>query len=134
MEPKAGGTHLPITPLMQRAIAKVLLDAAFTDYQNILLWAACCVGFFMQSGEFILTSTTAFDPTCHLSIQDVAVDSHSNRTLVQLHLIQLKTDQFYQRTFIYPFRTCTDLCPVSALLALPCNSWRCASPPVYPSR
>ena len=117
-KPKAGGTRLPITPLVLRAIKKVL-DAASTDYQNILLWAACCVGFFgfMRSGEFTLTSTTAFNPTCHLSIQDVAIDSHSNPTLVQLHLKQSKTDQFRQGAFIYLSRTGTDLCPVSALLA-----------------
>ena len=114
----AGGTHLPITPLVLRAIKKVL-DAASTDYQNILLWAACCVRFFwfMRSGEFTLTSTTAFNPTCHLSVQDVAIDSHLNPTLVQLHLKQSKTDQFCQGAFIYLSRTGTDLCPFSALLA-----------------
>ena len=116
--PKAGGTRLPITPLVLRAIKKVL-DAGATDYQNILLWAACCVGFFgfMRSGEFTLTSATAFNPTCHLSIQDVAIDSHSNPTLMQLHLKESKTDQFRQGAFIYLSRTGTDLCPVSALLA-----------------
>ena len=71
----------------------------------------------MPSGEFTLTSATAFNPTCHLSIQDVAIDSHSNPTLVQLHLKQSKTDQFRQGAFIYLSRTGTDLCPVSALLA-----------------
>ena len=71
----------------------------------------------MRSGEFTLTSTTAFNPTCHLSVQDVAIDSHSNPTLVQLHLKQSKTDQFRQGAFIYLSRTGTDLCPVSALLA-----------------
>ena len=67
-KPKAGGTRLPITLLVLRAIKKVL-DAAATDYQNILLWA-CCVRFFgfMRSGEFTLISATAFNPTCHLSI------------------------------------------------------------------
>ena len=44
-KPKGGGTRLPITPLVLRAIKKVL-DATSTNYQNILLWAACCVGFF----------------------------------------------------------------------------------------
>ena len=111
-KPKAGGTRLPKTPLVLRAIKKVL-DAASTDYQNILLWAA--------SGSCdrvnFTTSTTAFNPSCHLSIQDVAIDSHSNPTLVQLHLKQSKTDQFRQGAFIYLSRTGTDLCPVSALLA-----------------
>ena len=109
--PKAGGTRLPITPLVLRAIKKVL-DAASTDYQNILLWAACCVGFFrfMRLGEFTLTSrsTTAFNPTCmpSVSIQDVAINSHSN-----------PTPSIPPRSIIYLSRTGTDLCPVSALLA-----------------
>ena len=98
-KPKAGGTRLPMTPLVLRTIKKVF-DATSTDYQNILLWGACCVGFFgfMRSGEFT-TSTTAFNPSCHLSIQDVAIDSHSNPTLVQLHLKLINSAKEHLSTY-----------------------------------
>ena len=41
-------THLPITPLILRRIKSTLLQDPY-NYDNILLWAACCLGFFCLS-------------------------------------------------------------------------------------
>ena len=48
---------------------------------------------------------------------DVAVDDHSNPSLVRIHLRKSKTDQLGRGVDIYLGRTDEDLCPVAALLA-----------------
>jgi hypothetical protein len=54
--------------------------------------------------------------TC-LSVQDVAVDSHSNPSMVRVHLQQSKTDPFRHGVDIFLGRTDAALCPVAAILA-----------------
>ena len=60
-----------------------------------MLWAACCMGFFgfMRAGEFTTTASQSDQGTC-LSVQDVAVNSHTYPTTIKVHLIQSKTDPF----------------------------------------
>ena len=55
-------------------------------FDNIMLWAACCLGFFgfLRAGEFILTENSSTDYP--LSSSDVVVDSHSNSQLLTVHL------------------------------------------------
>ena len=48
---------------------------------------------------------------------DVAVDDHSNPSLVRIHLGKSKTDQLGIGVDIHLGRTDEDLCPVAALLA-----------------
>jgi hypothetical protein len=50
-------------------------------------------------------------------VQNVAVNSVHNPTIVKIHLRTSKTDQYGQGEDIYLGRTRSDLCPVSALLA-----------------
>ena len=94
-KPPQPNPRLPITPYILRAIKSVLLTAPH-EYNNVMLWAAVCVGFFgfLRSGEFVLKSAASFDPTFHLTPLDVAVDSHSNPSVVRLHIKRSKTDQF----------------------------------------
>ena len=49
------------------------LDLANPD--NVMLWAACCVGFFgfLRGGEFTVNSP--FDPSLHLTLDDMQVDA-----------------------------------------------------------
>ena len=52
------------------------LDLANPD--NVMLWAACCVGFFgfLRGGEFTVNSS--FDPSLHLTLDDMQVDAPLN--------------------------------------------------------
>ena len=63
---------------------------------SAMIWAACCIGFFefLRSGEFTVPSLLDYDPCVHLSLSDVAVDSHSNPSILRLHLKQSKTDPY----------------------------------------
>ena len=111
-------TRLPVTPAILRALkAQWASHASETDY--IMLWAACCVGFFgfLRAGEFTVRSTEEFDPSSSLMLEDVAVDKHDNPALVRIRLKQSKTDPFRHGVDIFLGRTQADLCPVSALLA-----------------
>ena len=79
-------------------------------------------------GEITSPSDRGFNPQLHLSFSDVAVDSLSARTVLQIHLKQSKTDQFKQGIDMFVGKTCDDLCPVSAVLA--CLAARQADPGV----
>ena len=68
-------------------------------------------------GEFIVKSTQEVDQATCLSVQDVAVDSHTNPSMVRVHLQQSKTDPFRHGVDIFLGRTDAALCPVAAILA-----------------
>ena len=107
--------RLPITPQILRHIkSQWAPQGGETDY--VMLWAACCAGFFgfMRAGEF--TSRPGEHPPS-LTVEDVAVDDRANPTMVRIHLKRSKTDPFRHGVDIYLGRTGRDLCPVAALLA-----------------
>ena len=107
--------RLPITPEILRHIkSQWASHGGETDY--VMLWAACCVGFFgfMRAGEF--TSRPGEHPA-PLTVEDIAVDDCANPTMVHIHLKRSKTDPFRHGVDIYLGRTGRDLCPVAALLA-----------------
>ena len=62
----------PVTADLMRIIQRSL-DAH--NSEHIMLWAACCLGFFgfLRAGEF--TVNCAFDPSIHLTVQDLQVDA-----------------------------------------------------------
>ena len=109
---------LPITPEILRRI-KSLWQPYETDPDYVMLLAACCVCFFgfMQLGELTVLSQSGYDPTSHLSFDDVAVDDPLHPTLVQLTLKTSKTDPFRRGMQLVIGSTQDDLCPVAALLA-----------------
>lgn len=116
-KPGRKDSRLPVTPLVLEKIFQVL-NREPASYDNRLLWAACCLGFFgfLRSGEFTSTSDT-FDPTWNLAIADVAIDSASDPTMVQIRIKGSKTDQLRKGTTIVVGRTKSPICPVKALLA-----------------
>ena len=63
-----------------------------------------------------MPSEAGYDPGVHLNVSDVAVDSTSNPTFVQLRIKQSKTDPFRLGAKLVVGRTGTSLCPVAALL------------------
>lgn len=123
---KQARTRLPITPLILRAI-RTALEATPLTLDDIMLWAACCLGFFgfLRSGEFTIPNQQAFDPTVHLTTSDITIDSHTDPSLVRVHLKTSKTDQFKQGMDVFLGKTNNDLCPVAALL-----NYLAARPPI----
>ena len=111
--------RLPVTPPIMRVLKQQWNTRATRDHDYIMLWAACCMGFFgfMRAGEFTLTQAGQFDPETSLCLEDMAIDSHLNPSMVQVKLKQSKTDPFRKGIFIYLGRTQADLCPVAAILA-----------------
>ena len=109
--------RLPISPDILRKIKRVW-EAAPAQPDTVMLWAACCLGFFgfLRSGEMTVPSQIGYDPSCHLSREDIAVDNPANPQVLRVTLKQSKTDPFRKGIDLYLGRTSADLCPVKALL------------------
>ena len=69
-------------------------------------------------GELTVIRATEYDPTRHISISDIAIDSSSKPSMIELVLKCSKTDQLSRRAQIYLGKTDTELYPVTALLAV----------------
>ena len=115
--PRSQDSRLPITPLVLLKI-KSILDGDPHNYDNILLWAACCLGFFafLRSAEFTVPSLQKFDPACP-SPQDIAVDNVQQPTLMKIRIKGSKTDQTRIGVDLYVGKTDNAICPVAAVLA-----------------
>ena len=87
----------------------------FNNPDNVMLCAACCLGFFgfLRAGEFTMNGT--FDPTLHLTMADVQVDSSTNPQSFRVFINCLKTDPFRKGCFIFLGRGSFPLCPVLSL-------------------
>jgi hypothetical protein len=109
--------RLPITPWVLLQIKSVLARTPH-DFDSILLWAACCLGFFafLRSGEFTVQSIRDFDPTWHLTPRDITIDSLAQPLLMKIHLKGSKTDQTKQGIDLYIGKTGSEICPMSAIL------------------
>ena len=109
---------LPITPTILRRVKQVW-SGIKTDYHQTLLWAAATTCFFgfLRCREITLKPNESFDLLTHLSFQDIAADSRSAPTFVQLTLKASKTDLFRQVIKIVFGATGDDLCLVDALFA-----------------
>ena len=93
------------------------LDLANLD--NIILWAACCVGFFgfLRGGEFTVNSP--FDPSLHLTLDDIQVDAPLNHKSVCLFIKCFKTDPLRKGCFVLLGHGSTPLSPVVSLVNYP---------------
>ena len=105
-------SRLPITMDLMRVLQKAL---DLNNADHIMLWAACCVGFFgfLRAGEFTVNST--FDPEIHLSVQDLQVDCLLNPSCLKIHIKCSKTDPFRSGCDIYLGKGNSDLCPLAAI-------------------
>jgi len=110
--------RLPITPTILRQL-RCVWDNSADDFDIIMLWAASTTCFFgfMRAGEITVPSQDAYDPTAHLSFNDIAVDAHTNPTVMEIRVKASKTDPFRRGVNLYIGRTNNDLCPIAAMMA-----------------
>ena len=110
--------RLPITVEIMARLKDAWMGAR-KHPDTIMLWAAACIGFFgfLRAGEFTTPSRSTYDPDAHLSLGDIAFDSHSAPSVVRLRIKQSKTDPFRQGVDVYVGATSACICPVEALLA-----------------
>ena len=109
--------RLPITPeLLEHLRAEWLRPPLQPDL--IMLWAAACVGFFgfLRAGEFTVPTVQSYDPEVHLSLQDLALDSHTSPSVARIRIKQSKRDPLRQGVDIFLGTTNTSICPVQALI------------------
>ena len=79
-------TRLPITATVLQKIHDCLMPSQHPEKH--VLWAVACTAFFgfFRLGELLPESANAYKQETHLSWGDVAVDSHDNPKMVQIHL------------------------------------------------
>lgn len=104
--------RLPITIDHLRAIQRSL-DLSTRDH--VMLWAACCIGFFgfLRAGEF--TVNAPFQSSLHMTVSDLQADSLVNPTCFKVRIKCSKTDPFRLGCDIYLGRTEGAVCPIRAL-------------------
>ena len=109
--------RLPITGDIMRSLHTVWISEC-PDPDNVMLWAAACVGFFgfLREGEFTSPSANAFDPEVHLCLSDIALDSHTSPTMVRLRIKQSKTDPFRLGVDVFLGSTGAIICPIQAII------------------
>lgn len=110
------GSNLPQRQPVTADFMSVLHQSLyFTNPDNVMLWAACCLCFFgfLRAGEFTVDGT--FDPTLHLTMADVQVDSSTNPHSFRVFIKCPKTDPFCKGFFIFLGRCSFPLCPVVSL-------------------
>lgn len=91
----------------------------FQLFDHVMFWSACTLAYFgfLRSSEFTTPNASSFNPSCHLTLQDVAFDSHIDPTCLRVHIKASKTDPFRKGCFIHIGRGTEPLCAVSALNA-----------------
>ena len=111
-------SKMSITPEILARIHTVLAESA-QDPDSIMLWAACCLCFFgfLHSGEITASSASHYDPSAHLTVKDVQINSRENPTVVKVLIKASKTDPFRKGVSIFLGRTYNGLCPVAAITA-----------------
>lgn len=114
--------RLPITASIMHRIKGGLQAGKppLHEYSRVLLWAACCVGYFgfLRTAEFLTPDDVPFSDTTHLSLADISLDQSSRPWKFLLRIKASKTDQFCLGTTVVLGGTKLnlDLCPVAALL------------------
>ena len=90
--------------------------------------AALCLAFFglLRISEFTCPSPTSFDPSLHLSINDIAFST--NPDLLHVRIKQSKTDGFRRGCIVRVARTNNYFCPFDAIVSFLRVHPRCPGP------
>ena len=113
-------SRLPITPAILKQLKPIWIkDRDKIPFDNIMLWAACLMTFFSfcRSGEITVERENLYDPSCHLSYNDLAVDNPSNPLNADQEIKNRKGAK------VYLGRTGDSLCPIAALEAYLSVRW-----------
>lgn len=110
--------RLPITAGIMRRL-KLVWQSQGNSFDRSMLWVVACTCFFgfLRVGEATVPAQSAFDPSIHLSIGDVSVDSQTHPRAVMLRLKALKCDPLRKGINITLGRTDGVLYPVAVLLS-----------------
>ena len=97
---------------------KAQLSLPPTSFLKVLIWAACSVGFFgfLRADEFLIPDGDQFDPSRHLSLADIVLDTSAPQWRFLVTIKASKTDQYFPGAQVVLGTTGSDLCPVAALL------------------
>ena len=90
---RANRPRLPITPTILRKIKDAWTDQA-SHFDTVMFWAVCCTAFFsfFRMGEITAQSIRG-NGDHWIQLKDIAIDNHTNQTVIKLHVRSSKTDQ-----------------------------------------
>ncbi len=110
--------RLPITMSVLRSLKSHIIQSA-PSHDQLMLWAAACTCFFgfLRARELTVPSEATFDPTVHLCVWDVSVDSIHNPQILKVQLKASKTDPFRKGVEVVIGRAGEDVCPIRSLLS-----------------
>lgn len=108
--------RLPVSSDILRIIHSAM---DFNLFDDVMFWASCTLAYFgfLRSAEFTVSSLSAFNPNCHLSVADVAVDVPLNPSCLQIFIKASKTDPFRKGCKILIGRGSPPLCAVQAVVS-----------------
>ena len=114
---KPSKARLPITPFILRQVWRAA-NKNEPSQDTLMLWVAMnmCFFGFLRAGEVCTPSGASYDPSWHLCVQDLALDSHINPTKLFVTIKASKTDPFRQGSTVTLGKTDRLLCPISAIL------------------
>ena len=109
-----GPSRLPITDHHMLIIHNSL---SFAIQDHVMFWAASTLAYFgfLHSAEFTVPSLSAFNPDIHLTVSDIAVDSHTSPSCLQLTIKASKTDPLQKGCCLYIGLGRPSLCALSAI-------------------
>ena len=111
-------TRLPITPEILSRIHQHW-KGRWEEWDIAMLWAAMILCFygFLRAGEVVVPSDTGFDPSQHLTYNDIAVDNRRQPSFITVTIKQSKTDPFRKGVTVVIGRAAGPLCPLVAVLS-----------------
>ena len=110
--------RLPITLAILRRICGRWNHSK--EWDHIMLWAAMCLCFlasYVQVKQWLQTKQSSILPSIKHAYANIAVDSVSKPTYLQINIKQSKTDPFRLGIKVIVGRTRNELCPVAAVLS-----------------
>ena len=87
-------SRLSITPAILKHLKLIWIKDKDRIPFNIMLWAVFLTIFFSfcHSGKITVERENLYDPSCHLSYSDLAVDNPSNLSIISMLIKKSKTE------------------------------------------